>query len=896
MSDKKIITTKEFAAHCRKAIPEGIVLLENDGALPLKESENIALFGRGQFEYLKSGSGSGGRVNCPYVTNVYDEIKGRVTLDNSVTQFYRDFIKQNPFDAGGDWKPCFCQIDAVPSEKLVCDAAASSDKAIYIICRNVGESFDYEKVKGNWYLSQQEDATLSLLSQYFKNVIVLINSGNIMDMSWVKKYGIGTVAYIWQGGQEGGVGTVDALMGDTAPSGRLTDTIAISPQDYPCDDCFGDPIKSIHKEDIFVGYRYFETFARDKVLYPFGFGLGYTTFIQEVTDITKGGDIITISVNVKNTGDFSGKDVVQVYFSAPQGVLGKPARELIAFKKTDTLVPGESQQITLQFDICNMACYDDCGKTGYPFAWVLEGGEYNIYVGQNVRDAKQSFAFSLDKTRLVKQCVQALAPIEEFDRMINQNGNIGFEKATLKQYDLAERINQNLPKALEITGDKGIMLQDVASGKNTLDEFIAQFDEKALTEIVRGEGFASPKATYPGTASCFAGVTKAWNDKGVPVVTTCDGPSGIRMETSNVNATCIPVGALLASAWAPELFEGIYNCLTDEMKQYDVDVLLGPGMNIHRSGLCGRNFEYFSEDPYLTGVYADTIASYFTQKGFYATIKHFAVNSQEFNRKDVNEVLSERALREIYLKPFEIAVKGGFVQSIMTSYNRINGIHTSGNYDLTTTILRDDWGYDGFVMTDWGTTMDDPNNGTDKNTNLATMVKAQNDIYKVKSDSTLCEDDQLESLENGYLTIGELQRCAKNLLSFALKTYAFRSGKRHNINELSETQECVYHKSLCELEFAIRKEQQKCYQNTPKRMVELNLQEGGIYCGEVAYNLRGAQLEQKTIMIFVDRMEPTRLIGIVTGKQEKQRFKISVDKNSKVYFEEGIDEFSLYKL
>ena len=895
MVDEKIVTTKEFAKHCRKAIPEGIVLLENDGALPLKEGEKVALFGRGQFEYLKSGSGSGGRVNCPYVTNIYDEIKKRVELDDNVTQFYGDFIKQNPFDTGDGWKPCFCQNDAIPSNDLVRDAALKSDKAIYIICRNVGESFDYEKVAGNWYLSENEDKIIKLLSQHFKNVIVLLNSGNIMDMSWVKKYNIGTVAYIWQGGQEGGAGTVDALMGDTAPSGRLTDTIAVSPEDYPCDDCFGDSQKNIHKEDIFVGYRYFETFARNKVLYPFGFGLGYTTFSQEVIDVQKRDDEISIKVAVKNTGDFSGKDVVQVYFAAPQGKLGKPARELISFKKTDTLEAGESQEINITINVCDMVCYDDCGKTGYPFAWVLESGEYNIYVGQNVRAANKSFSFVLDDTRLIKQCVQALAPIEEFDRIINVDGKINFEKATLRQYDLSERIKANLPQPLEITGDKGIMLQDVASGKNTLDEFVAQFDARALSEIVRGEGFASPKATYTGTASCFAGITKAWNEKGVPVVTTCDGPSGIRMESSAL-ATCIPVGALLASSWGPELFEEMYNCLAQEMKHYDVDVLLGPGMNIHRSGLCGRNFEYFSEDPYLTGIYADKISSYFTQKGFFATVKHFAVNSQELSRRDVNEVLSERALREIYLKPFELAVKGGSVKSIMTSYNRINGTHTSGNYDLTTTILRDDWGYDGFVMTDWGTTMDDPNNGSDSNSNLATMVKAQNDVYKVKGDSALCEDDQQEALESGYLSIGELQRCAKNILNFTLKTYAFRTGKISNINELSDASELVYHKNLLDLELKIQTDHLKIYQHTPRRRVQLDLEESGMYCGEILYNLKGTELEQKDILIYVDNCQGTRMVGIVTGRQEKQRFRIYVDKNSRLYFQDGIEEFNLYKL
>ena len=775
------------------------------------------------------------------------------------------------------------------------ESAKRNKKAVYVICRNIGECYDYEKKAGNWFLSEQEDATIKLLAEYFENVIVLINSGNLIDMSWVRKYNIGTVAYIWQGGQEGGAGTVDALMGDVAPSGRLTDTIAVSVDDYPSDDCFGDEIKNIHKEDIFVGYRYFETFAKDRVLYPFGYGLGYTTFLQEVTDVKKDGDNITLSVTVKNTGDYSGKDVVQVYSSAPQGALGKPARELKKNKKTKLLQKGESEQITLKINVCALASYDDCQKTDYPFAWVLEGGEYNIFVGQNVRDAKNVFAFTMPETRCVKQCVQALAPTEEFCRMVNRGGKPDFEKATLKQYDLADRIKQNLPEALEITGDKGITLQDVAAGKNSLDQFTAQFDAESLCQIVRGEGMSSPKATYPGTASCFAGVTKVWNDKGVPVITTCDGPSGIRME-SGMQATCIPVGELLACAWAPELFENIFVGLANEMKGYDVDVLLGPGMNIHRSPLCGRNFEYFSEDPYLAGMYAQKIAEYFTKNGAFCTLKHFAVNSQETNRNAENEVLSERALREIYLKPFEIAVKGGYVRSIMTSFNRINGTHTSGSYDLTNTILRRDWRYDGFVMTDWGTTMDDPNTKTDTNRNLATMVKAQNDVYKIVGDSLLYQDDLQPSIENGYLTLGELQLCAKNLLKFAMQTYAFKSGRKQGLDTLSSASEILYHRALADLPIILRTELDERYQHEPKRVVQLDLQEDGLYCAEIAYNLEGKELEQKNIWVFIDRDDPIRLTGIVTGKQEKQRFKIFVKKDSKMYFEKSIDEISIYKL
>ena len=883
-----------FASYNRAAIPEGIVLLEQDGSLPLSKGEQVALFGRGQFEYLKSGSGSGGRVNCPYVTNIFDEISSQVTLDQSVTDFYRNFVEVNPFDMGDGWKPCFCQLEAVPDEELVQTAAQNNSKAIYVICRNIGESFDYKKVEGNWYLSAEEDATLSILSRNFKHVIVLVNSGNIMDMSWVKKYNIGTVAYIWQGGQEGGAGTVDALMGTVPPSGRLTDTIAVSPEAYPSDDCFGDTVQNIHKEDIYVGYRYFETFAQDKVLYPFGYGLNYTTFAQECLSVDQNGDEITLTVRVTNKGGFSGKDVVQVYVEAPQGDLGKPSRQLIAFKKTDLLNPGEDQTINFTINICKFASYDDCGKTGYSFAWVLESGEYRIYVGQNVRDAESVYSFTVDTTRLIEQCVQALAPVTAFERMINKEGVAKFEDATLRQYDLLDRIGENLPEPLQITGDVGIKLQDVANGKNTLDQFIAQFDETALCEIVRGEGMSSPKATYPGTASCFGGTTPSWYEKGVPVVTTCDGPSGIRMESGAI-ATCIPVGALLAAAWAPELFEGMYTCLSQEMKNYHVDVLLAPGMNIHRSGLCGRNFEYFSEDPYLAGMYAAAISQYLTQNGVYATLKHFAVNSQELNRNKENEVLSERAVREIYLKPFEIAIKNGFVRAIMTSYNRVNGRHTSGDYDLTTTILRNEWGYNGIVMTDWWSLVDDPITNTETHGNLAAMVKAQNDVFMVKSDATVCEDDLHDALKSGYLTVGELQRCAKNIVRFALETDAFKTGRRSGAELLDSATKKIYHAFLNEYPLRTCTELDDRYQGDPKRMVEPQPPADDFYCVEIVYKLSGSQLEQKPIKVYTDRNEPIKLIGVVMDEPQTQRFRIFLKRNTKLYFEEGVDEVTIFE-
>lgn len=263
-----------------------------------------------------------------------------------------------------------------------------------------------------------------------------------------------------------------------------------------------------------------------------------------------------------------------------------------------------------------------------------------------------------------------------------EGGVLSFEDAPLSQYDVRERIARELPPDVLYTGDRGIMLADVKAGKYTLDEFVAQFSAEELMYIIRGEGMSSPKAPVPGTAGCFGGMTRVWNDKGVPVITTCDGPSGVRMESA-AKATCIPVGTLLACTWDPELLHELFDSFADELIDYSIDVVLAPGINIHRSPLCGRNFEYFSEDPMLTGAFATKIAERFTRKGVYCTIKHFAVNSQETGRRWENAILSERALREIYLRGFERAVRSGYVRSIMTAYNKVNGISTGACYDLT---------------------------------------------------------------------------------------------------------------------------------------------------------------------------------------------------------------------
>jgi len=516
-----------------------------------------------------------------------------------------------------------------------------------------------------------------------------------------------------------------------------------------------------------------------------------------VISAQRNGDTVTLSISVKNQGNYNGREVVQVYSSAPCGKLGKPARELVTFKKTKSLAPGEEQTLDFTIDVNSLASYDDSGDSGYAYAYVLEAGEYSIYAGENVRAAQRALTFRIEETRLVRQCTQALAPVEEFSRMTAKNGALSYESAPTAKYDINERIAENLPEAIELTGDRGITLKDVEKGENTLDEFIAQFSPTELMYIIRGEGMSSPKAPIPGTASCFGGVTKVWNSKGVPVITNCDGPSGIRME-SMAKATCIPVGTLLACTWDPEALNDLFDSFADELLSYNVDIVLAPGMNIHRSPLCGRNFEYFSEDPVLTGSFATKIAERFTNKGVYCTLKHFAVNSQEFHRKDENEVLSERALREIYLRGFEMAVKSGYARAIMTAYNRVNGNATGACYDLTTTILRGEWGYEHFVMTDWWPRMPSLSGDEWTTSCLAKMVKAQNDVYMCQPDSITFVDDMPEAFEGGYLTLGELQRCAKNLVRFSMSTLAFRQDRKIDTDNLDACDELVYEYSLAD--------------------------------------------------------------------------------------------------
>ncbi len=767
-----------LAEFSRRAAAEGCVLLKNEmGTLPLSEGDSFSLFGRGQIDYYKSGTGSGGMVNVDYVVNILDGIleNPKLKINRALADVYKKWALENPLVRNHPWEAPVNFFEMPLDDTIVSCAREVSDTAVIVIGRTAGEAGDTTASKGKWYLSDEEEALLEIVSRHFDKTAVLLNVGAVMDMSWVEKYNVKSVMYIWQGGQEGGRAVADLLCGRVAPSGKLTDTIAKDISLYPAVKNFGNETDNFYEEDIFVGYRYFETFAKEDVLYPFGFGLSYTDFEKKVVLAECDREKIRLDVKVENVGGFNGREVIQVYFEAPQGKLGKSARELCAFAKTKELRPKESEILRLEFNICDMASYDDGGDTGNKSCYVLEKGDYNVYVGSSVRCAEKVFVYTIDELTVTKKLSEVMAPVQDLDVMhpVFENGKytVSYKKASKRSVDYDAVIKNELPAEITPTGDKGILLADVKNGKSTIEEFVAQLSDEDLSHMMSGEGMQCPKIRA-GSVGAVGGLTPRLNKLGVPIVSQHDGPSGIRMD-SGEHATSIPSGTLLASSWDESLCEELYELVSIEMCPFEVDCILGPGINIHRCVFCGRNFEYLSEDPLLTGKIAAAMVRGVAAYGNSATIKHFAANNQENNRHLINAVVSERALREIYLKGFEIAVREGGVTSVMTAYNPINTIWSANNYELNTVVLRNEWGFRGFVMTDWYPTLH-KDEKTNPCKNLKNMVEAQNDTYMCARDVLTFNNNILSSLENGTLHRSQLQRNAMNILNFIMNSRAMQ--------------------------------------------------------------------------------------------------------------------------
>ncbi|WP_052377619.1 glycoside hydrolase family 3 C-terminal domain-containing protein [Robinsoniella sp. KNHs210] len=792
------VSAKELpslASISKQAANEAMVLLKNENnVLPLA-GKTISVFGRTQINTFYTGYGSGGYVTPSYITTIIDGLRQNpnIKVNEDLAKVYTDWERANPgsnITTGNNWRDGIHSLPEMPLENnLVTDAAKKSDTAVIVIGRRFGEGVDLKMGAndGSYYLTTAEKDMLRQVSNAFDEVVVVFNTGSVMDMEWIAKQEYDIDAYIlaWQGGMESGRAIAEVLAGDVNPSGKLPVTIANRYSDYTTSKDFANQNVNVYEEDIFLGYRYFETFRQDAVLYPFGYGLSYTTFDTETTGVTVTessdgitDDTINVQVKVTNTGDYAGKETVQIYYGAPQGKLGKSSRSLAAYTKTGIIQPGESQDMSISFRVGAMASYDDAGKTGHRFAYVLEAGIYPIYVGNSVRAPKADGyeGYVVDKLTLVEQLQEVSPPAENFNRITasdDGNGNIvqGSEavpKAVRTADDYEKRILSAIPDEIKPTGNKGISLRDVYDKKNTIEDFVAQLSDDDIAKLCRGAGGMNDSQGIPGNASAFGGHTDSLKKFGVIVASTCDGPSGIRHTGS---ASVIPSGISMASTWNDDLVEAVYKLLGQECVLNKVDVLLAPGMNIIRDPACGRNYEYFSEDPVLSGKMGASYTKGLQSAGIASTLKHYVGNNKGQINDKFDARMSERALREIYLKGFEIAVKESNPYTIMTGVNRVNGEYVNYSFDLCTTILRDEWGWDGMVMTDWGPRADSYTGSRGTLTNHAYLVQAQCDVSMSGRTHPNTLEPSLAASDG--ITRAEVQRSAINCLKYLLKSPAF---------------------------------------------------------------------------------------------------------------------------
>lgn len=786
----RVTADKEHITLSKDAAKEGMVLLKNEQhVLPLQTGAKVALFGKATFDYVKGGGGSGD-VTVAYTRNLYEGIKalkGKISVYEELADFYRENVKEQ-YKAGR--VPGMTIEPQVPQE-LLQKAKAYTDTAVISICRFSGEGWDRKSIvetenkniwaseeemarrsaeifeDGDFYLTHAEQEMVNTVKQNFARVIVVMNVGGMVDTSWFHDDAqIQSVLMAWQGGMEGGLATAELLAGEGNPSGKLSDTFARELNDYPSTYNFHESEKYVeYTDDIYVGYRYFETIpgAKEKVNYPFGFGLSYTQFTLGESQISIEGDQIRCMVSVTNTGAMAGKEVVQAYYSAPQGRLGKAARVLCAFAKTRLLQPGETQLMTLCWKIADMTSYDDCGKV-CKSAYVLEQGEYRFYIGTSVRDAvENATVYTAAKDIVTQQLTSRLAPTSLTKRMLADGTYEELETTEPIDTDAnelekmtTEEMEAFAPKTegrarWRLWGDKTPdkqhhFLIEAAEGKITLEEFMAQLSDEQLAELLGGQ-------PNTGVANTFGFGNLP--DYGVPNIMTADGPAGLRISPEcGVCTTAWPCSTLIACTWNPEVAQQVGAAGGAEVKENNIAVWLTPAVNIHRSPLCGRNFEYYSEDPYLTGKMASAMVKGIQSNHVGATVKHFALNNKETNRKNSDSRASERAIREIYLKAFEIIVKEANPWAIMSSYNIVNGRRTSENHELLTDVLRGEWGFEGAVTTDWWT-----------NGEHYKEVAAGNDIKM----ATGFPERLMEALHKGIITRAELETCAKRVLNLILK-------------------------------------------------------------------------------------------------------------------------------
>lgn len=771
---KRITGSSEHAELSRKAAGEGMVLLKNLGnALPLKKGETVALFGKATIEYIKGGGGSGD-VFTAYIHNVYDgfaekEAEGKVKLYMPTVEFYKNYVKEESknvltrpqiekiWDRVNAMDFCeekndiiydtFAKMhvrEADVPDELINSAAENADVAIITLSRFSAEGVDRKPTESDYYLSEAEKSLIDRASAAFKKTVVVINSGAVVDCEhFADNDKVQSVIFGWQGGLEGGCAIADIICGDVCPSGKLADTIPDSYYSYQNADEFLVGYEHLdYYDDIYVGYRYFETVpgAAEKVRYPFGFGLSYTKFELSGAFCGESDGKIVAAVTVKNIGSVAGKEVVQLYYSAPQGLLGKPSKELAAFAKTRLLAPGESETLALSFDISDMASFDDLGKIKKS-AFVLESGNYTFLIGTSVRNLKKlDYEFIAEEDIIVKQSSSLLRPFKLGKRLL---ANGSFEPLPMGEPHYASGEHSPCTAAAP---SQEIKFDEVGVSIG-VDEFMAQLTVDELIDLVGGH------QNQPGV--CNTGAFGGLKRFDIPPVPTADGPAGLRLNIkTGAPTTAWPCATLLACTWNTELIRQVGEAGGKELRENNLGAWLAPAMNIHRNPLCGRNFEYFSEDPVLAGKCCAAEVIGIQSNHVAASVKHFACNNRESNRFECDSRVSERALREIYLRGFEICVKEADPWTIMSSYNLINGRHTSTSYELLTEILRNEWGFKGMVTTDWGV-----------HSKHSEEIKAGNDLKMGEGEPW----ELKEAYENGSLTRADLEECVRRILEMTLK-------------------------------------------------------------------------------------------------------------------------------
>ena len=783
--DKRVTGSSEHIALSRKVAEEGMVLLKNDGILPLSKEKNLAVFGKAAVDYVKGGGGSGD-VYCKYVHSLVDGLTARgALLYKPLIRFYEDELKTQ-YENGRC--PGMTAEPALPKE-LIDGAAAFADTALIVINRFSGEGWDRSSIEcnnefnpwesetsmpkiagqifpdGDFYLTKEEINMIESVKERFGRVVAVLNIGGVIDLRWLNDDGINAALYMGQGGMEGGDAAAEILLGMINPSGRLVDTYAGSHEDYPSTAGFHESFDYVnYTEDIYVGYRYFMTVpgAKDKVIYPFGYGLSYTSFETSLLSASDADGSFIFNVKVTNTGDRAGKEVVQLYYSAPAGVLGKPVAELGDFAKTRELQPGESQVLTLSVSRYLMSSYDDLGKIA-DASYVLEKGRYDFYLAKDsLRLGDRVYSFENSEDIITSKLSHRLAPVELKERMLADGS---YEALPLGEH---RDINESVIKKMEPGTEEALtpvvkmrdrfclttpfkkgahILSEVAEGEISLDEFVDQLTVEEMIHLSGGQ-------PNTGVANTFGFGNLP--EYGVPSAMTADGPAGVRIAPeTGILTTAFPCATLMASSWNTEILHAVGKAGGEELKENNLAVWLTPAINIHRSPLCGRNFEYYSEDPIVAGKMGAALVNGIQENHVGASVKHFCCNNKETNRKHSDSRVSERALREIYLKAFEIVVKESDPYTIMSAYNAVNGQRASESRDLLTGILKGEWGYKGMVTTDWWTRGEHY-----KEVNAGNDLKMGNGF-----DERLIEADKLGALDHDQLK-ANVKRILATILKF----------------------------------------------------------------------------------------------------------------------------------